>query len=109
MLAKTIFIQNNYFNDLILLFLLFRRSTKSEKISLINRGPEIESEPYYCLPVQASASIPWSQPTSPTPPTRGFASGILSPTHNPSHRLTYPRKNEDGKLTELVSSETNPY
>lgn len=71
---------------------------------MLSRGPEIESEPYYCLPVGTQGGpIPWSQPTSPTPPSRGFTS-LLSPTHT-SHRLTYPRKNEDGKLTELVSSE----
>jgi hypothetical protein len=63
---------------------------------MLSRGPDIETEPYYCLPVSAQAgAVPWSQPTSPTPPSRGFT-GLLSPTHNPSHRLTYPKKNDEG-------------
>ncbi|XP_037959838.1 protein sickie isoform X2 [Teleopsis dalmanni] len=87
------------------------RSTKSEKMypSMLSRGPDVEIEPYYCLPVgtiaaqngvisvqmaaaaaaaashantQATGVAPvvWSQPTSPTPINRGFA-GTLSPTH----------------------------
>lgn len=63
--------------------------------SMLSRGPDIETEPYYCLPVSATSAVPWSQPTSPTPPSRGFT-GLLSPTHNPSHRLTYPKKNDEG-------------
>lgn len=59
--------------------------------SMLSRGPEIETEPYYCLPVSAQQqSIPWSQPTSPTP--RGV-SALLSPTH----RLAYSKKNDEGK------------
>lgn len=114
------------------------RSTKSEKLypSLLTRGPDVELEPYYCLPVgaqhngvlsaqmaaaaaanaqannhnQQNNSIAWSQPTSPTPMTRGF-SGPMSPTHantlagmqaltqgsTAAHRLTYPKKNDEGK------------
>lgn len=60
--------------------------------SMLSRGPEIETEPYYCLPV--SGSVPWSQPTSPTP--RGLV-GLLSPTHT-NHRLVYQKKNDEGKL-----------
>lgn len=69
--------------------------------TMLTRGPDADVEPYYCLPVgsmQAAksgvANVPWSQPTSPTPPSR--FSGPLSPTH-PTHRLTYPKKNDDGK------------
>lgn len=83
-----------------LLKFLFR-STKSEKMypSVLSRAPDIESEPYYCLPVSAQGGVvAWSQPTSPQPtPSRGFT-GLLSPTHNPSHRLTYPKKNDEGNL-----------
>lgn len=67
--------------------------------SMLSRGPDVDIEPYYCLPVgtisTSSNSVPWSQPTSPTPPNRCFT-GPLSPTH-PNHRLTYPKKNDDGK------------
>lgn len=85
------------------------RSTKSEKMypSMLSRGPDVEIEPYYCLPVGATiqnplaahanavakTAVPWSQPTSPTPPSR-FSGGPLSPTH--AYRLTYPKKNDDG-------------
>lgn len=83
------------------------RSTKSEKMypSMLSRGPDVEIEPYYCLPVGTvvhpgnGGMVPWSQPTSPTPPTRGFG-GLLSPTHagnSAGSRLTYPKKNDDGK------------
>ena len=66
--------------------------------SILSRAPDIESEPYYCLPVSAQGVVAWSQPTSPQPtPSRGFT-GLLSPTHNPSHRLTYPKKNDEGNL-----------
>lgn len=65
--------------------------------SMLSRGPDIETEPYYCLPVSTQSSVPWSQPTSPTPASRGFT-GLLSPTHNTSHRLTYPKKNDEGKF-----------
>jgi hypothetical protein len=68
---------------------------------MLSRGPDIETEPYYCLPVTAQVAVPWSQPTSPTPPTRGFT-GLLSPTHNASHRLTYPKKNDEGNLVEMM-------
>lgn len=67
--------------------------------SMLSRGPDVEIEPYYCLPVGTVASansVPWSQPTSPTPPSRCFG-GTLSPTHG-NHRLTYPKKNDDGKI-----------
>ena len=75
------------------------RSTKSEKMypSMLSRGPDVEIEPYYCLPVgtiSAANPVPWSQPTSPTPPNRSFG-GPLSPTHQ-THRLIYPKKNDDG-------------
>lgn len=76
--------------------------------TMLSRGPDVEIEPYYCLPVgtiqnqiaHANAgmigknTVPWSQPTSPTPPSR-FSNGPLSPTHA-AYRLTYPRKNDDG-------------
>lgn len=64
---------------------------------MLSRAPDMDVEPYYCLPVgtvQQSGNIPWSQPTSPTPPSRGFG-GLLSPTHG-NYRLTYPKKNDDG-------------
>lgn len=64
----------------------------------------MELEPYYCLPVGAMpqpTAIPWSQPTSPTPPTRGIG-GILSPTHGGGHRIGYPKKNDEGKLALLA-------
>lgn len=78
----------------------YNRSTKSEKMypSMLSRGPDLDIEPYYCLPVgsiQSTTAVAWSQPTSPTPPTRGF-NGPLSPTHG-GHRMTYPKKNDDGK------------
>lgn len=78
--------------------------------SMLSRAPDLESEPFYSVPVGAMSgqvtSVPWSQPTSPTPPLRNFA-GQLSPTH-PSvtaataaamagHRLTYPKKNDEGE------------
>lgn len=68
--------------------------------SMLSRAPDIENEPYYCLPVSAQSAVPWSQPTSPTPPTRGFT-GLLSPSHNASHRLTYPKKNDEGNLANV--------
>lgn len=72
--------------------------------------------------------VAWSQPTSPTPLARGpFASaaavaaaaGVLSPTHGATaaaglvggagaggtivgHRLTYPKKNDEGKSLKLI-------
>lgn len=58
---------------------------------MLSRGPDIETEPYYCLPVRGS--IPWSQPTSPTP--RGFT-GLLSPSHT-NHRLVYHKNNDEGE------------
>lgn len=89
------------------------RSTKSEKMypSMLSRGPDVEIEPYYCLPVGTMQSAhgtntngststagvaAWSQPTSPTPPSR-FSSGTLSPTHA-TYRLTYPKKNDEGNF-----------
>lgn len=62
----------------------------------------MEIEPYYCLPVGtqmqlATGSVPWSQPTSPTPPNRSFT-GPLSPTHNIGQRLPYQKKNDEGKI-----------
>lgn len=62
--------------------------------SMLSRGPEIETEPYYCLPVNGNngGNVPWSQPTSPTP--RGLG-GLLSPTHQ-THRLIYQKKNDEG-------------
>uniref|UniRef100_A0A1A9W0A8 Uncharacterized protein n=1 Tax=Glossina brevipalpis TaxID=37001 RepID=A0A1A9W0A8_9MUSC len=87
------------------------RSTKSEKMypSMLSRGPDVEIEPYYCLPVGSThngvisaqlaaaaaaaaanlqntnhnatgGAVAWSQPTSPTPVNRGFV-GTMSPTH----------------------------
>lgn len=70
---------------------------------MLSRGPDIETEPYYCLPVSAQTAVPWSQPTSPTPPSRGFT-GLLSPTHNASHRLTYPKKNDEGNCGDDAAS-----
>lgn len=66
---------------------------------MLSRAPDMDVEPYYCLPVgsvQQPAMVPWSQPTSPTPPSRGFG-GLLSPTHG-NYRLTYPKKNDEGKF-----------
>lgn len=89
------------FSRIVLCFELFQqcslkllcRSTKSEKMypSMLSRGPDIETEPYYCLPV--SGAVAWSQPTSPSP--RGLT-GLLSPTHT-NHRLIYQKKNDEGK------------
>lgn len=91
------------------------RSTKSEKMSMLTRGGDIEIEPYYCLPIgttfqnplaahanaaSKAANVPWSQPTSPTPPSR-FSNGPLSPTH--AYRLTYPKKNDDGMYLRCYS------
>lgn len=67
---------------------------------MLSRGPDVDIEPYYCLPVgtvPSSNPVAWSQPTSPTPPNRGFG-GPLSPTHG-NHRLTYPKKNDDGEFS----------
>lgn len=69
---------------------------------MLSRGPDVEIEPYYCLPIgtmQQNSAIPWSQPTSPTP-TRGIG-GFLSPTHS-SHRMTYPKKNDEGKSIDFL-------
>lgn len=70
---------------------------------MLSRGPDIETEPYYCLPV--SGSVAWSQPTSPT--IRSLT-GLLSPVHS-NHRLIYQKKNDEGKLsvTFLSSSLAN--
>uniref|UniRef100_A0A8W7PCG6 Protein sickie-like n=1 Tax=Anopheles coluzzii TaxID=1518534 RepID=A0A8W7PCG6_ANOCL len=97
------------------------RSTKSEKMypSMLSRGPDVEIEPYYCLPVGTvvhpgnGGMVPWSQPTSPTPPTRGFG-GLLSPTHagnSAGSRLTYPKKNDDvhGSQASLLSGGSSLY
>lgn len=59
---------------------------------------EIETEPYYCLPVNGSgmAAAAWSQPTSPTPRN---LTGLISPTHsNSPHRFVYHhgKKNDEG-------------
>lgn len=95
-------------------FILVDRSTKSEKMypTMFSRGPDVEVEPYYCLPVGTmqntitghpnaglvgKTTVPWSQPTSPTPPNR-FSNGPLSPTHT-TYRLTYPKKNDDSKFS----------
>ncbi|XP_053692535.1 protein sickie-like [Sabethes cyaneus] len=95
----------------------YPRSTKSEKMypSMLSRGPDVDIEPYYCLPVGSVAAgngmVPWSQPTSPTPPARGFG-GLLSPTHtNASHRLTYPKKNDEvhGSQASLLSGGSSLY
>lgn len=83
-------------------FYLSCRSTKSEKTypSMLSRAlmpsasNEIETEPYYCLPV--NGNVPWSQPTSPTPRN---LTGLISPTHTNSHRLVYHnKKNDEGKI-----------
>ncbi|XP_028895905.2 protein sickie isoform X4 [Zeugodacus cucurbitae] len=143
----------------------YPRSTKSEKMypSMLSRGPDVEIEPYYCLPVgtlaaqngtlaaqmaaaaaaamsqvtgQPTASaggapVAWSQPTSPTPISRGFG-GTLSPTHPAgmsgmvglvgagpgsgntnvsAHRLTYPKKNDEvhGSAASLLSGGSSLY
>ncbi|CRK90961.1 CLUMA_CG004650, isoform A, partial [Clunio marinus] len=72
------------------------RSTKSEKLypTMLSRGPEIETEPYYCLPVSGSV---WSQPTSPTP--RSLV-GLLSPTHT-NHRLIHQKKNDEAHSSQI--------
>uniref|UniRef100_A0A182YFX5 Uncharacterized protein n=1 Tax=Anopheles stephensi TaxID=30069 RepID=A0A182YFX5_ANOST len=101
------------------------RSTKSEKMypSMLSRGPDVEIEPYYCLPVgtvvhagNGGGMVPWSQPTSPTPPARGFG-GLLSPTHTGApgsgagNRLTYPKKNDEvhGSQASLLSGGSSLY
>ncbi|XP_053958598.1 protein sickie-like [Anastrepha ludens] len=140
------------------------RSTKSEKMypSMLSRGPDVEIEPYYCLPVgtitaqngslsaqmaavaaaamshmtgqptagPTGAPVAWSQPTSPTPISRGFG-GTLSPTHpagmpgmvglvgapgsantnTTAHRLTYPKKNDEvhGSAASLLSGGSSLY
>lgn len=75
---------------------------------MLTRGGDVEIEPYYCLPIGTTfqnplaahantagkTAVPWSQPTSPTPPSRFSSNGPLSPTH--TYRLTYPKKNDDG-------------
>lgn len=84
---------------------------------MLSRAPDLESEPFYSVPVgamagahaqqqqqAAAAMVPWSQPTSPTPPMRSFLANPLSPTHPSAaavaamagHRLTYPKKNDEG-------------
>ncbi|XP_031617413.1 protein sickie isoform X7 [Contarinia nasturtii] len=103
----------------------YPRSTKSEKMypSMLSRGPDVEIEPYYCLPVGATiqnplaahanatakTAVPWSQPTSPTPPSRFSTNGPLSPTH--AYRLTYPKKNDDvhGSAASLISGGSSLY
>lgn len=58
---------------------------------------EIETEPYYCLPVNGGIAAAWSQPTSPTPRN---LTGLISPTHSSSpHRFVYHanKKNDEGK------------
>uniref|UniRef100_A0A182K1V8 Uncharacterized protein n=1 Tax=Anopheles christyi TaxID=43041 RepID=A0A182K1V8_9DIPT len=87
--------------------------------SMLSRGPDVEIEPYYCLPVGTvvhpgnGGMVPWSQPTSPTPPARGFG-GLLSPTHTSGgagSRLTYPKKNDDvhGSQASLLSGGSSLY
>ncbi|XP_058816202.1 protein sickie-like [Topomyia yanbarensis] len=83
--------------------------------SMLSRGPDVDIEPYYCLPVGSvtagNGMVPWSQPTSPTPPARGFG-GLLSPTHtNAAHRLTYPKKNDEvhGSQASLLSGGSSLY
>ncbi|XP_055389466.1 protein sickie-like isoform X2 [Condylostylus longicornis] len=133
------------------------RSTKSEKMypSMLSRGSDVEIEPYYCLPVgsihgqngmppgtgpggSVVGIIPWSQPTSPTPPHNRNAlitsAGTLSPTQTHSstglqsnsngsssigghnnlsscHRLTYPKKNDEvhGSSASLLSGGSSLY
>ena len=66
---------------------------------MLSRGPDVEIEPYYCLPIGTAGSnnpVPWSQPTSPTPNARGYG-GLLSPTHT-NQRLNYSKKNDEGKI-----------
>jgi hypothetical protein len=57
---------------------------------------EIETEPYYCLPVNGNNNLAWSQPTSPTPRN---LTGLISPTHTASHRHIYQlnKKNDEGE------------
>lgn len=81
------------------------RSTKSEKTypSMLSRmtATEIETEPYYCLPVNGGIVAAWSQPTSPTPRN---LTGLISPTHSSSpHRFVYhgSKKNDEGKKFEI--------
>lgn len=90
---------------------------------MLSRAPDPESEPFYSVPVGTMpphvASVPWSQPTSPTPPSRNFA-GQLSPTNAAGaaavaamagHRLTYPKKNDEGmnrkQFTEILIFQSN--
>lgn len=87
-------------------FLLLSRSTKSEKTypSMFSRmtAADIETEPYYCLPVNGGITAAWSQPTSPTPRN---LTGLISPTHsNSPHRLIYHgKKNDEGTKFEINS------
>lgn len=82
------------------------RSTKSEKTypSMLSRmtATEIETEPYYCLPVNGGIAAAWSsQPTSPTPRN---LTGLISPTHsNSPHRFVYHgnKKNDEGTEKKL--------
>ncbi|CAD6997732.1 unnamed protein product [Ceratitis capitata] len=131
--------------------------------SMLSRGPDVEIEPYYCLPVgtitaqngslsaqmaavaaaamsqvtgqpnagTSGAPVAWSQPTSPTPISRGFSS-TLSPTHPAGmsglvgmvgasagssnanlagHRLTYHKKNDEvhGSAASLLSGGSSLY
>ncbi|XP_070506667.1 protein sickie-like isoform X5 [Chironomus tepperi] len=91
------------------------RSTKSEKTypSMLSRAimpsasNEIETEPYYCLPV--NGNVPWSQPTSPTPRN---LTGLISPTQTNSHRLVYHNKKNDevhGSQISLMSGGSSMY
>lgn len=90
--------------------------------SMFTRGQDIEVEPYYCLPVGTipnpmaahqnagligKTAVPWSQPTSPTPPSR-FSNGPLSPTHA-SYRLTYPKKSDDGEFNYYLVPSCSPF
>lgn len=64
---------------------------------MLSRGQDVEIEPFYCLPigtVQNEAIVAWSQPTSPTPATRGIT-GILSPTN--SGTRIHSKKNDESK------------
>ncbi|XP_055385781.1 protein sickie-like isoform X2 [Condylostylus longicornis] len=114
------------------------RSSKSDKMYSTlssNQSGDVDAEPFYCLPVgsiqtqiqngiAAGGNLakisPWSQPTSPTPPAG--RSGLLSPTHSgisssgynsitPSHRLTYPKRNDDihGSTASLLSGGSSLY
>lgn len=63
---------------------------------------EVESEPYYCLPINGTIATAWnSQPTSPTPRN---VTNLKSPTQsNSTHRFPFPnKKNDEGRIMKTI-------